>query len=179
MAELVELELENVAFEDQDYQEDEELERGSLHHGIAQANLTVLCFNDKRFRVITELSLDASQIDLKPFGIKAKEELIPDLCVYPKANSRSKKGRDIMKMSEMPLFIIEILSPKQGIDDILAKFEAYFALGVKSCWLVMPIVETVTVYSKIDEYKSFGMNDTEVIDEVINIRLPTKMIFEW
>jgi hypothetical protein len=42
----------------------EEVKLGSLNHGITQANLTILFSHDERFRVITELSLDVSQIDL-------------------------------------------------------------------------------------------------------------------
>jgi Uma2 family endonuclease len=96
---------------------------GSLNHSIAQARLTGLLSNDERFTLAVELSLDISQIDMSQFGIKAKEELKPNVCCYP--NSVGFKSDDILKMSEMPLLAIEILSPKQTIDDILAKFKAY------------------------------------------------------
>ncbi len=75
--------------------------------------------------------MDTSQIDLTQFGLKAKKELIPDLCVYP--NIVKRKRRDVLRMLEMPLLAIEVVSPQQGIEEILAKFDAYFALGVKSC----------------------------------------------
>ena len=76
----------------------------------------------------------------------------------------------------MPLLAIEILSPKQGMDDVLAKFQAYFALGVKSCWLVTPALEAVTVYSSLDNFKIFGKNG-EVVDEVLGISVPLAKIF--
>ena len=39
-------------------------------------------------------------------------------------------------MSEMPLLAIEILSPKQGIEEVLAKFPAYFAMELNPAgWL--------------------------------------------
>jgi Uma2 family endonuclease len=75
--------------------------------------------------------------------------------------------------------VIEIISPEQGIREILAKFDAYFALGVKSCWLVMPEIKTITVYSQPDNFKNFDHNDTEVIDEIIDIRLQISQIFNW
>lgn len=73
--------------------------------------------------------------------------------------------------------IIEILSPKQGIDDILAKFQVYFALGVKSCWLVAPEIEVVTIYSSINNFTNFAKADAELIDEILNIQLPIENIF--
>ncbi|RKZ75044.1 MAG: hypothetical protein DRR19_29620 [Candidatus Parabeggiatoa sp. nov. 1] len=135
--------------------------------------------NDKRFRVKVELSLDASQIDLSQFGLKAKDEIIPDVCLYLKGERRTERGEDLLKMPEMPLLAIEILSPSQSVSSLVAKIKAYFALGVKSCWLVIPPTETVTVYSKPNEFTSFGAKNVEAIDEVMDIRLPIQEIFEW
>jgi Uma2 family endonuclease len=158
--------------------EDEEIqEMGSYNHSLAQAQLTGLFFNDKRFSVFIELSLDVSQTDLSQFGMKAKEELKPDICLYPKTEKTGFIKRDIIKMSEMPLLAIEIISPKQGIDDILTKFDAYFALGIKSCWLVIPPMEVVDIYSQLNQHRTFDMNDTHVIDELADINLPMKSLF--
>jgi len=86
-------------------------------------------------------------------------------------------GLDMLKMSDMPLLVVEILSPKQTIDDILSKFKAYFALGIKSCWLVMPAIKSIAVYLQFENFKTFGTNDTELVDDVLDIRLPLKKIF--
>jgi Uma2 family endonuclease len=82
-------------------------------------------------------------------------------------------------MTEMPLLAIEILSPKQTIDDIIAKFKAYFALGVKSCWLVTPSIRAIAIYSQPNNFKTFGMNDTEMIDSVLDIHLAIQNVFGW
>ena len=82
-------------------------------------------------------------------------------------------------MPNMPLLIIEVLSPKQGINDILTKFQAYFALNIKSCWLVIPANESITVYSTLDNLKLFDTGDVEVVDAVVDIRLPIHQIFAW
>ena len=169
MTELVEFEH---------YRENGEPEMGSFGHSLAQSQLTILLSDGRKFRVMVELSLDATPIDLSQFGLKSQNELIPDLSVYQRGGHRPKKGRDIMKLSEMPLLVIEILSPKQGIDDIVAKFEAYFALGVKSCWLVIPLNESITVYSAPEYFKTFGNDSTQIIDEVMGIQLPIKEIFD-
>lgn len=158
--------------------EDEEQKVGSLYHSSAQTRIISLLSRDERFMPFVELSLDVSQIDLSQFCFKAKEKLIPDICLYPKGLLK-KKGRDSLKVSEIPLLAIEVISPEQGIDEIIAKFEAYFAFGVKSCWLVEPLVDVVHVYPQPYQHRTFDMNDTEVIDEVIDIRLPIQKIFEW
>ncbi|MEZ4737110.1 MAG: Uma2 family endonuclease [Caldilineaceae bacterium] len=83
---------------------------------------------------------------------------------------------DILRMSEMPLLAIEVLSPKQGGYDILEKFKLYFTLGVQSCWLVIPNTRTVVVYSTPDSFATFGTG--EVIDESLGIQIPVEEIFE-
>jgi len=159
-------------------EEYEEEKMGSWNHSITQSRVASQLSNDERFVVPIELSLDISQIDLSQFGLKASGELKPDVCLYPSSKSGI-KSRDILKMSEMPLLAIEIISPKQGIDDILAKFEGYFALGIKSCWLITPNYRSIAVHSRIDEFKLFDTkHDIEVSDEVLDIRLPLKKIFE-
>jgi Uma2 family endonuclease len=80
-------------------------------------------------------------------------------------------------MKEMPLSVIEVLSPRQSMNDIIAQFHAYFALGIKSCWLVMPAIKSITAYPKPNRHKTFDLNDNEIVDEVMDIRLPMPKIF--
>jgi Uma2 family endonuclease len=162
-------------------EEEESHKMGSVNHSLAQSQLTALISHDKRFRTLVELSLDASQIDLSQFGFKAKDELIPDICIYHKENASRpmEKGRDLMKMSQMPSLVIEILSPKQTINEIITKFDAFFALGVKSCWLVVPATESITVYSAPNDFMTFGTEATEIIDTIMDIHLSRENIFEW
>jgi hypothetical protein len=101
-----------MTIENEDYQQ-----VGSLNHSIAQARLTSLLSNDKRFTPAVELSLDISQLDLTQYGIKAKDELKPDICCYP--NNIGFKSNDILKMSDMPLLAVEILSVLQFVDKYL------------------------------------------------------------
>ncbi len=154
---------------------DEGKEMGSLNHSLAQGQILTLLSKDKRFRVIPELSLDTGQIDLSQFGLEAKKELKPDICVYP--NTLRGKKPDILRMLEMPLLTIEVISSSQSIDEMVAKFDAYFALGVKSCWLVMPLLKSIAVYSQPNQARVFDQNDTEVIDPVMDIRLPIQEFF--
>lgn len=145
---------------------------GSLNHSAIQVNLAFLLKKLGTFSVYTELSLDPSQLDKTKY--KFKEEIKPDVCIYPKRGLS--RPYDILKMAEMPLLAIEILSPKQGLQEIIEKIDAYFALGVRSCWLIDPTTAIVIVYRSLDERKVFASG--EVIDEIIGIRLPFDEIFD-
>jgi Uma2 family endonuclease len=116
-----------------------EIERGkpmpSLNHGIIQSNLcfAILTKYRKEYSVISELSVE----------LEKGKVVVPDLCIYPKKVYNGFKDR--RKIAEPPLTAIEILSPTQGTDEFGEKFEGYFAAGVKSCWFVQPMVDTIFV----------------------------------
>ena len=151
---------------------EESVDRGSLNHSAIQVNLAFLLKKIGTFSVYTELSLDTNQLDKTKY--KFKEEIKPDVCIYPKRGLS--RPYDILKMAEMPLLAMEILSPKQGLQEIVEKIDAYFALGVRSCWLIDPTTAIVVVYSALDEHKVFSSG--EVVDDTIGIRLPFDEIFE-
>jgi len=156
----------------------EEDEMGSVIHSATQAKLAGLLLNEDKFSVFTELSLDATQIDLSQFGLKSKDELKPDVCLYihpPEVEPPD----DIIKATQMPDLVIEILSPSQTISELIGELKAYFALEVKSCWLVIPSLTTINVFTQLKHYKTFTLNDTEVIDEVMDIHLPIQKVFKW
>ncbi|MCP4698658.1 MAG: Uma2 family endonuclease [Gammaproteobacteria bacterium] len=153
-------------------------EMGSVNHSFVQGRIIVLLSTDDRFKVFVELSLDTGQTDLSQFGLKAKDELKPDVSVYPKGRLTPNKMLDVIRTSDAPLLAVEVLSPKQGIEDILTKFKAYFALGVKSCWLIVPALEAISVYSQNGD-TLFSIKDAELVDEVADIRLPIRKVFEW
>ena len=147
----------------------------STNHSYVQTQITLALAENKKFTPFVELSLDASQIDLSQFGLKTKDELVPDICLYEGIHQFEPR-KDTPKRSDMPVLVVEVLSPTQGISDIINKFEACFALGVKSCWLVVPTTEVITIYSA-QHFESFGTQDTEIVDNVLNIRLPTQKIW--
>jgi Uma2 family endonuclease len=125
-------------------------EMGSWNHSIIQANVTFSLKRTGEYRVLISLSLDASQLDAERFNFQ--DELVPDVCVYPKDRfSTVSRPYDILKMIEMPMTVIEILSPIQSNYEFLNKFEAYFTLGVKSCWLIDPVLAVVGVYRSLTE----------------------------
>jgi Uma2 family endonuclease len=160
--------------------EEEGRKMPSKKHSMTQTSLTVQFGNDERFTTFVEVSLDASSIDLSQFGLKAKDELIPDVCVYLEPPPIDDKlGSDEARITQIPDLAIEVLSPSQTVNELLRKIDAFFALGVKSCWLVMPSLEEIRVFSQLHRYKNFDMNVSDVIDEVMDIRLPIQKVFKW
>ncbi len=158
----------------------EEREMPSQNHSLIQARLGGLFNLDDRFNAATELTLDVSHRDLTPFKIKATQELEPDIAVYYASDFDvidPTVDNDVLKVSQMPLLVIEVLSPTQGTAEIFAKFRAYFALGIKSCWLVDPTLRIITVCSNPNDLNIYKLADGEVVDNLLDIRLPLSKIF--
>jgi len=165
-------ELENNAIDGED-------EMGSLNHSTVQVNIGgLLKFKcDHKLAVMSELSLDISQYDLSDYDLGVKEEFKPDVCAYLKRPVVPKGKSDLVKISQMPDLAIEILSPRQAVDYLVRKINAYFELGVKSCWLVIPSLDEVRVFSQPRSYKSFDLNNIEIVDDVMEIHLPIANVF--
>ncbi len=156
------------------YLVDEEQEfddMGSYNHSLVQGNLAYLLRVNSNYSAFIELSLDSSRLDRAQFP-HIKNELIPDVCVYPRD---SVKDLDILIMREMPILAIEVVSPRQGIQTIVEKIQAYFALGIQSCWLVEPLTKVVRVYHPNRSPQTIVSG--EVVDEVANIKMLITEIF--
>lgn len=152
----------------------EEKKMGSMNHSIIQAMLSWYFCNDGRFSAMTELSLDVSEYDFSKYGIKVKDEFKPDVSVYTR--KMPILLRDVVRTIEIPSLVIEILSPSQRLIELTQKNYAYFDLGVKSCWLVIPELRLISIYSGIDNFTTFDNNET-VIDPIMDVRLPLATIF--
>ncbi|MCY7358543.1 MAG: Uma2 family endonuclease [Rudanella sp.] len=147
-----------------------ELERGkpmpTLNHAYVQTNL--LAELKLRYRkthtVLSELNITMPE----------RPDTVPDIAIYPKLQIDF--FNDITSMTEMPLTIIEIVSPSQSDAEIIAKFKRYFAAGIGSCWLVMPSFQAVSVYSAFGKYRFFSENET-LTDSNTGIQLALADIF--
>lgn len=129
---------------------DYEIERNkpmpSRNHGIIQARLIAALINHflDRYELISE-------VDVAPPGVKPS---VPDISIYPKKEVDLLE--DEIKMTEPPITAIEILSPKQGIDDVKNKiFDIYFAAGVKSAWLIVPTLRSVHIFTPDRKYVTY------------------------
>ena len=144
------------------------VDMGSRNHSYLQMKLGALLLGLEQYMVLSEISLDSSPLE------NSTKEICPDLALYPKQSINFLE--DEIRMQTMPLLVIEILSPRQSIDEILENFKIYFKLGVKSCWLILPPLQSVSVFSAPHREKTFTQG--EVIDDVLDIRLSTEKIFQ-
>jgi len=134
----------------------------SYHHAYLSSNMIVALHKLKKYSVFSELAL------------QLEKDYVADVCIYPKRKIHFAAG-DIIKVTEAPLMVVEILSPTQGTQEILEKFTAYFQAGIQSCWLVIPVAQSVTVYSSMEQAQTFTQG--EVVDTVLDIRIPVEEIF--
>ncbi|RZK13310.1 MAG: Uma2 family endonuclease [Hymenobacter sp.] len=148
---------------------DYELERGkpmpSFNHGFVQANL----IGELRSRLRKTHTI-TSETNLK----LSDKKTVPDLTVFAKRTPDMQ--HDTLWVQDAPLTTIEILSPKQDLDTLLAKAELFLAAGVKSCWIVIPALGTIAVFTGPTTYRSFA-NGSAVVDEVLGVEIPLADIF--
>jgi Uma2 family endonuclease len=104
----------------------------------------------------------------------ARPNCVPDISVFHKMKANFL--HDELTFSEKPFIAIEIVSSTQSNDEILLKFERYFLAGIQSCWLVMPSLKAISVYSKIGEYVFFNNSDT-LVDTATDIQLNWGEVF--
>ena len=83
---------------------------------------------EDQYDILPELELELSSGKCKP-----------DVAIYK--NLSTNWFNDLIYYSEPPLTVIEVLSPKQGLIDLTDKaFKVYFPAGVKTVWLVVPML---------------------------------------
>ena len=105
----------------------------------------------------------------------ADTDYIPDICVYPKLAINFFEPDEI-RMTNLPVMAVEIVSPTQTIQEVLDKFPIYFQAGIRSCWLVVPQTKTVAVYTAPTDAQVVSMTG-DVVDSTLNIRVPLDQIF--
>jgi Uma2 family endonuclease len=149
---------------------DYEIERGkpmpSKHHAIIQDNLGFhirLKYGD-RFRTLPEISLD--------LPVRGR---VPDLAIYPSMEY----GEEEVKMTRVPLAVVEILSPTQSQSDLKEKRHEYFNAGVQSYWVIFPDLYSVYVYysSKATDFEVFSKQEN-LVDKKLGIELALQDLFK-
>ncbi len=158
---------------DEEVAPEELAEMGSFNHSYLQTKLAVLLFTLEDYTALTELSLDVSRLNDETLRTKYKDSIKPDVSLYSRRTLDVTE--DVLKMAEMPLLAIEILSPMQGVQSLIDEVHVYFALGVRSCWIVYPYNRSITVYTSPKTFTSYSMGD--VVDDSLNLRIPLAEIF--
>jgi Uma2 family endonuclease len=138
----------------------------SLNHSIVQSNINFglqLHYRDQ-YRIVSELKL------AMPDG---PPDTVPDLCIYPLL--AFDPLQDKVKMKQMPLCAIEILSASQSDEELTEKISRYFSVGIKSCWLVIPLLKLVSVFSDAHTQQTFLTGIAH--DAVLGIDLDLVQVF--
>lgn len=144
-----------------------ETERGkpmpSKNHAIVQTRLIVALDKYQKYSTLSEISL----------GLPAGEK-VPDIGIFQPLVFTP--GEDEVRMDEIPLGVIEILSPTQSLADLIAKSHVYFQQGVKSYWLALPDLKSIYVFSAPNEYEVFSKKE-KLVDAQLGIEVDLGEIF--
>jgi Uma2 family endonuclease len=109
--------------------------------------------------------LSEADLDFKPKGAT------PDLCIYPKMHVDFSDD-DVIKMQEPPITAIEILSPKQALEDIVSKArKIYFPNQVKSVWVVLPSLRSIALLHDAKSDPQFFTSADILSDPATGIQL--------
>lgn len=147
-----------------------EIQRGkpmpSKNQAILQKRLIVYLSNhyDDKMEVLSEVSLNLQD------WIST-----PDLAIYPKMEVNF--AEDEIRLEEAPLAVIEILSPTQSLQGLSDKAVEYLNRKVQSVWLVLPSLQSITVYQSEKDFTVFTA-PTTLEDEKLNIQLELKEVFK-
>jgi Uma2 family endonuclease len=136
----------------------------SKNHVRLQRRLTRLLEKfEPKYEAFPELSLE---LQGKPF--------IPDISIYP--SSPINWQEDVLRESEPPLLAIEILSPKQGLTDLIDKARELTTLGVDEVWVVVPVSEGVIVCPKNSKPRTVGFG--AITHTATGISVSIEQLFE-
>lgn len=138
----------------------------SLNHSAIQLNIgfELKTRYREKFRFVSEVNINI-----------AERVMVPDLGIFPQMAINM--ASDSIVVQQTPLTTIEILSPTQALSELIGKVNTYFQAGIKSCWIVLPEVSGIFVYSSPGQYKFF--HDGEILtDPATGIELPLAPLFE-
>ena len=123
--------LENTQFE-----ENQDKKMPSLNHSFICAELMRQFLQDETLQPLPELTLDI------------ENGLTPDICVYKKENVHPNFFEDTLKMKELPLLAVEVISSSQNIASMLDKASLLLKAGIENIWTVEPYSHSVFVVNK-------------------------------
>lgn len=126
------------------------------------AVIASLINNLRRFRAFTELTI-----------VIGDKDYTPDISVYPWKKVDYYSG-DIIKMKELPLLAIEILSPTQGAQELFDKAKTYLQAGIQSVWIVQPLAHTISVLN----HQETKHHHEGAIEDVTGLTLNIATIFD-
>ncbi len=147
------------------YESDRRKPMPSKNHAIVQMRISGTLFSRyaNQFTILPEIRIEIDHTDYTP-----------DICIYPLLSFDSR--HDEIRMTDLPLTAVEILSPTQSVDELLAKFEVYFSAGVQSGWLVQPALQTIFLLTPDTKIAVF--HNEVLLDPTTDIHLNLSDVFQ-
>jgi Uma2 family endonuclease len=109
----------------------------SKNHAKIQSRLARLLGNqyEENYDVYTEYELEL-----------VGKKVVPDVCLLPIEDSNWLK--DVIRGTDVPNLIIEILSPRQAFTDITEKIvDTYIPAGATSVWVILPPAMSLMIFT--------------------------------
>ena len=158
--------MEATAGELSDYERERGKPLPSLSHGIVQANIgfELKTRYGAQFRYLSEISIQV-----------ADWVMVPDIGIFP--TMATDMQHDEIVLTQMPLTTVEIISGSQAPNELINRAHVYLGAGVKSCWVVLPKMGSVAVYSAPGMCKIYYYGQT-LTDPATGIELPLGPLFE-
>ena len=109
---------------------------------------------------------------------KSGELFAGDVAVITKRNPDTGQGADLAFVSHerlagqpedaaalqvAPDLIVEVISPSNSWDDVMAKMTEYFAIGVRQVWIVTPSTKTVHVYESLTSMRGYSLQTESLV----------------
>ena len=123
------------------------------------------------------LSKYEDQYEIMPeFDIELSSGKVrPDIAICAKGMTFN-WWKDEIWSKEVPISVIEILSPTQPLDDIVQKTtDTFFVGGVKSAWLILPSLQSIYIITA--DRQRVGYTEGEFTDPVTGITLRVEDVF--
>ena len=135
----------------------------SYNHSYLSYRIARALDCEDKYNIHVELPLDIDGSDF-----------VPDIALYDR--KKVDFMHDKTKTDEPPKMVVEILSPKQSVNEITDKFETYLQSGIKSCWLVIPPTKTIVIFNDITRPHSY--TEGKLVDSEMNISFTVDDIFK-
>ncbi|BAP55180.1 hypothetical protein THII_0883 [Thioploca ingrica] len=108
----------------------------SLNHSYICAQVMRQLLQNDSIQPLPELTLDIDN------------GLTPDISVFKKEKIQPNFFEDILKVKDLPILAIEVISSSQSIQGILEKSKLLVNSGVKTVWTVEPYGRSIFVVNK-------------------------------
>jgi Uma2 family endonuclease len=113
-------------------------EMPSLNHSYICAQIMRQLLQDESVQPLPELTLDI------------ENGLTPDISVFKKEKIKPDFFEDILKVKELPILAVEVISSNQNIQAILERAKLLVEAGVETVWAVEPYSRSIFVVTAGD-----------------------------